>query len=73
MVETLSEQLRQAAARIVSFMAMVEASAVLDGKPLKDDEMMLSFMGNGASDVLLVRDFRALRDALASTADEVLP
>lgn len=70
----VTEQLREAAARIVSFLVMVEGSAVLDGEPLDDDAVMLSFMGNGASDVLLVSDFRALRDALITDveADDML-
>lgn len=56
-------------ARIHQFFCMVEAGYELDhaedGKKLEDHEPLVHFMGNGASDVLTVGDFRSLRTALA--------
>ncbi len=59
------------ASRVMSFYAFVMAQAELDSKDgeLDDDTVVASFMGSGASDVLRVRDIRALSDALAQLHD----
>lgn len=59
--------LQKAAARVCQFFSMVEAAAELLGEPIKDETVVMSFMGSGASDNLTMREIRDLRDALAAS------
>lgn len=69
-------ELKKSVSRILSFFAMVsagtgswgvvgshEAQGEVTGEWTKDDAVVLSFMGSGASDSLTVGDFRRLRRA----------
>ncbi len=65
------EELLITASRIASFWVMLEAGRKLDGEVTFDDtQLVLSYMGDGASDTLTVRDFRNLVDALTIQDEE---
>lgn len=57
-------RLQIAASRVVSFFDFFEIDAELSGEPMKDDDVFVSFMGSGASDILTVGDLRELAKAL---------
>ena len=57
-------RLQLAASRVVSFFDFFEAEAELIDEPMEDDEVFMSFMGSGASDILTVGDMRELANAL---------
>lgn len=56
--------LQKATNRITSFFNMVRADAELAEEPLKDTDVIVSFMGSGCSDALTVKHFRDLETAL---------
>lgn len=57
--------LQEITARFGAFFLMLEANRELDGEPkFADTDVIVSFMGNGASDALRASDFRKLIGAL---------
>jgi hypothetical protein len=60
--------LQEAASPFVTMLAMIEAHLECsEQEPLKDSDVLMQFMGSGASNELRVGDFRQLRNALAAT------
>ena len=60
-------ELQKAAGRIVGFLTMMEADAKLIDSPMTDGDVVASFMGSGASDMLTVGVLRKLKEALIAS------
>ena len=70
MAEISESLLVETAAVLVSWFAMMEAHRECSEQPpLKDEQVILSFVGSGASCRVTVGDFRCLRNALREARD----
>lgn len=56
--------IREAAASVSLWWAMVEAQAEMAEEPLRDEQVALHFMGSGASHMVMVKDLRAMMAAI---------
>jgi hypothetical protein len=63
---TLTNEEHSAISSLTCWWAMSQAHCELVGEPLKDDEIVLSFMGSGASTQVSTKDLRLVMDILTA-------
>jgi len=61
---------RNSASSLMCWWAMVQAQEEMLDEPIPDDAVILSFMGSGASTMVLAKDLRAIDTAIAQQDKE---